>query len=141
MTVLSLTFLHYLAFSLGIGGGVAGLLAGRMAARAAPETRPALGRLQRRVGQVSALSVLVLWVTGIWLVQERYGGFASLSWLFWAKIAAVVALTVCAAWLQSLSFVAWRRGAPPPATRMALLSRLANLFALVALALAVMAFA
>ena len=138
---MSLTFLHYLAFSLGIGGGAAGMLAGRMAARADPELRPGLARLQRRLGQISALSVLVLWVTGVWLIHAQYSGLAPLPWLFWPKIAAVVGLTVCAAWLQLLSLRAWRRGTPPPAPRMARLSMLANLFALLALALGVAAFA
>ncbi|MTJ05802.1 MAG: hypothetical protein FH759_14065 [Sediminimonas qiaohouensis] len=141
MTLISLSFLHYLAFSLGIGGGIAGMLAGRMAARAASETRPTLGRLQRRLGQISALSIVILWVTGVWLIHGRYGGLSPLPWLFWAKIVAVVALTICAAWIQALSLRAWRRETPPPAARMARLSKLANLFALLALGLAVAAFA
>lgn len=138
---MSLTFLHFLAFSLGIGGGMAGLLVGRMATRVDPELQPVLGRLQRRLGQISALSILVLWITGVWLIHTLYGGLASLPWLFWIKVASVVALSVCAAWIQTLSLQAWRRGTPAPAARMARLGKLANLFALLSLALAVAAFA
>lgn len=140
MIVESLKVLHFAAFSVGIGGGLAGLMAGLRARAADPGARPALGALQRFLGRASAVSVLILWASGIALVYQLPGGWSALPPLFWAKFAAVVALTGVAASTQWLVYRGMRGGrAPGPAT-MLRLGVAANVLAPAALVLAVLAF-
>ena len=132
--------LHYLAFSIGLGGGLANMLAGRLAAAAPEAARPVLGRLSAQIGRASALSLVVLWLTGVAMFVNTGWTLAAMSGAFWAKMAAVLVLTGCAAAMQTLGFRAARANRPPPAQSMARLGLLANLAALTALALAVLAF-
>lgn len=132
---------HFLSFSIGIGIGVAGMVIG-MRARAAPaEMRPVLGRIQMVLGRTSFVAVVLLWVTGFYMVYAVYGGWGGFGTLLWLKIAAVVVLTACSIALQVNAIRAMRAGTPPPAKRMAKLGATATTSAVVALVLAVLAFA
>ena len=112
--IATLKILHYLAFSVGIGGGIANVLAGRIAGQAGPAVAAPIGRLQARIGLASALALVVLWVTGLWLTVALYPAVGALPTAFWVKIVAVLALTATAAILQRNAFAARRTGRPPP---------------------------
>jgi hypothetical protein len=58
--IATLKTLHFLAFSLGIGGGMASVMAGLAARRAEPEARAVIARLRRRIGLVAALVTAIL---------------------------------------------------------------------------------
>jgi uncharacterized membrane protein len=138
--VATLKILHFLAFSIGIGGGLANMLAGMIGKRADVAAKPALGKLQARIGLASALALVVLWITGIWLVVARYPQIGALPLSFWLKMAAVVALTATAAKLQLNALAAGQSGTPPPAAQQKWLGMLATLFAVVAVIFAALAF-
>lgn len=132
--------LHFLSFSLGIGGGLANLVIGARAARAEPDQRPALAGAARIVGLIATAGLALLWLTGITLVSAGWGGWATLPVLFWAKLAAVLVLTVCSVLANAALIAARRTGAPPPSDRMAMLGRVGVTAAVLALLLAVAAF-
>jgi hypothetical protein len=133
-------FLHFWALAIGIGGGMANMLAAPIARAAEPEAKPVLGKLQRRIGQMGAGAILVLWVTGIWLVVVEYPVLGRLPMLFWVKIAAVLVLTYVSARGQLLSLRAMRGGPPPDPAVMKKIAMAGATSALAALALAVAAF-
>lgn len=139
MTTL-LLILHFLAFSVGIGGSLSNLLAGAVAARSDPAVRPAIGAVARRVGMMATGGLVLLWLTGIALVQTAWEGWASMPPLFWAKIALVVVLTVCSALMNATVIRADRDGTPPPPERMRMLGTIGALSAILALILAIAAF-
>mgnify|MGYP000081723161 FL=1 len=134
-------FLHFWALAIGIGGGMANMLAAPIARAADPAAKPFLAKLQRRIGQMGAGAILVLWITGIWLVAALYPALGGLPLLFWAKIAAVVVLTYFSARGQILSLRAMRGGPAPDPSVMRKIGMGGAASALAALALAVAAFA
>ncbi|PQO23035.1 hypothetical protein C2I36_10045 [Rhodobacteraceae bacterium WD3A24] len=135
----TLKIIHFLSFAVGIGGGVASLLAG-LAMRTAGGGAPALAGLQRRLGRASAVAIVLLWITGVWMLYAVYGGWGGMSGWFWIKIVAVVGLTAVSARMQWLSITAQRSGTPPAPRIMAGLGAAANLLAIAAVIIAVIAF-
>lgn len=136
----TLLILHFLAFSVGIGGTFANLVITRRATRSDASTRPALAAAGRQIGLAATLGLAVLWVTGPALVARLHGSWAALPDPFLGKMVFVVVLTICSV-LINLSVIAARRtGSPPPPRRMAFLGTLALVSAVLALILAVRAF-
>lgn len=123
--------LHLLALAIGLGLGVAGLVIGAMSK--SPEvTRP----IQRRLSRIAFAALILLWITGLWMVAQGYT-FATLSLWFWLKMVVVVAMTGAAVTAQVL--LLWPRPDTP-----ALLKKLTHIVAgsaALAVILAVLAFA
>lgn len=113
MTIL-LKFLHFTALALALGGGVTNIMLGRQLAAAEGAAKPVIMATQRALARVSALSLLVLWVTGIGLVYAYYGGWSGFGAAFWGKIALAVVLTVNMGVAQHLMSHARKSGTPPP---------------------------
>jgi hypothetical protein len=134
-----LIILHMLSFAVAIGGGVANMIAAIQLKSAPPEALPHLGTVQKRVGRLSFLALILLWLTGGWMM-DLAGGAATMPIVFWVKIAVVVVLTAASLLLQWHVFRAARAGGPPPAATMARLGQIAGLCAVLALVLAVVAF-
>jgi len=138
---ISLLILHFLAFSIGIGGGIANLVIGSKAAAADPVTKPVLGAASRAVGQIASVGLLFLWITGIAMVYTSWEGWASLPQLFWAKFAGVLVLTACSVLMNMHVIRAKRTGTPPPPATMRRLGIIGSGAAILALILAVQTFA
>lgn len=132
---------HFLSFSIGIGGGVAAMLAGIRAKSAAAEAVPVLRGVQKTLGRISFGAVVLLWVSGIFLVYAIKGGWSGLGTIFWLKIAAVVILTVASLTGQYFALTAARRDPAIMGPRMAKIGMTASSAAVAALILAVIAFA
>ncbi|MGQ3486970.1 hypothetical protein [Roseovarius pacificus] len=109
-----LKFLHFAALAFALGGGVANILLGRQIAGAEGAGKSVIMPLQRTLARISALSLLVLWITGIALVYAYYGGWAGLGIFFWTKFAIVVVLTINMGIAQHLMSHARKTGTPPP---------------------------
>lgn len=133
-----LKILHFLALATGLGFGLAGLVAMRVSAGAPPEALATVMKLRARLGQLSGLSILVLWITGIWMWLSVYG--SAMSTVLALKILCVVALTAVSGYLNYAGFRAARGGPRPDPARMALLARTASGLAALIVVLAVLAF-
>ncbi|MFB9150944.1 hypothetical protein [Roseovarius ramblicola] len=130
-----LKFLHFVALAVAIGGGVANMAASRQQARSQADVKQAFAAVQKNVARLSAISLAVLWITGIALVYAIYAGWSGFTAAFWIKIAAVVALTVVSASAQILMA---RKAPPPPIIRPLGLSGMVS--ALLSVLFAVIAF-
>ncbi|MCW9041925.1 MAG: hypothetical protein OQK05_01160 [Pseudopelagicola sp.] len=131
--------LHILMAVTGVGFGLAALLTGMAAAGTPPAQNLLLGPLRIRFARISFASLLLLWLSGLWLYGGRYLG-AEVPALFWVKIGAVILLTLASGTAQVMLLRAARGGpAPTPATMMRL-SKAGATFALAALCLAVLTF-
>lgn len=132
--------IHMLALAVGVGGGVANLIAMRQLALAEGPARAALAVSMRHVGQAAALALILLWVSGVAMSSALYNSWAALPLLFWAKIAAVVALTAVSGTAQVLTFWGMARKSPPDPALMAKLGKTGVALALITTVLAVLAF-
>lgn len=133
-----LEIIHFLSFSVGIGGGVASMVIGLRLRRAEISAVRDLSAAQKVIGRLSFGAIVLLWITGIWMLNSRYG-WSDLPVAFWLKLAAVVGLTAIACRAQYLVLMAPRRGPPAPRT-MARLGMGSSLCAVLALVFAVIAF-
>lgn len=136
-----LKIVHFLAFAIGLGGGVANALIGMQLHAAAPAARAGLGAAQKRIGQIGMVALILVWASGVALVWAAFGGTAGLGAAFWLKMAAVLALTLAVAGLTVQGARAERQGTQPDAAAMARLEAVATGAAVLAIALAVVAFA
>jgi len=137
--MLTLKIIHLLAVITGVGFSFANLLVGKMSAQAAPAAMAEIGPIRARLGQLSFLSLVVLWITGIWMFQAGYGG-GELPMMFRIKIALVILLTFLSVGLQYLAIRAARRGQPPPPKRMKNLGMGAGITSVLVVISAVMVF-
>ncbi|MCI5077353.1 hypothetical protein [Oricola sp.] len=132
--------IHFLSFSVGIGGGVAAMLAGIRAKGAPADAVPLLRSLQKTLGRLSFGAIVLLWVTGIVLVYAARGGWGELNVVFWLKILAVIVLTAASLTGQYYGLTAARRDPAVMGPRMAKIGMTASTAGVAALILAVLAF-
>jgi len=132
--------IHYLCFSVGIGGGVAAMLAGIRAKGAAAEAVPVLRGIQKTLGRISFVAIMLLWVTGLYMIYAIRDGWAGLGVFFWLKILAVLVLTGASLTAQYFTLTAAKRDPAVMGPRMAKIGMTASGSAVVALIFAVFAF-
>lgn len=133
-------FVHFLSLAVGLGGGAANIVIGIRSGAARPEALPALAGVQKILGRMSFAAVVLLWITGIWLLVPAYE-WGELTTAFWIKILFVVVLTVASVMSQVHSVRAGRTGTPPPAATMAVWGGTAETAGILAVLFAAYAFA
>jgi uncharacterized membrane protein len=100
LTLQIFLFIHLVAFAVAAATNVAMPLVGRRMTGATPEAAQALGAIARRLGINARIAVATLIISGIALVQLKYGGVDGLGVWFWVKmvlVALVVAFMVATA--------------------------------------------
>ncbi len=132
--------IHFLSFSAGIGGGVAAALIGIRAKGAAADAVPTLRGLQKTLGRIGFGAIVLLWLTGIYMIYEIKGGWTGLGTVFWLKILAVIVLTAASLTGQYFALTAAKRDPAVMGPRMAKIGMMATSSAIAALILAVIAF-
>lgn len=133
-----LKILHLLAMAVGVGFGLAGLVIMGVTKARGREAMGLAMPLRARLGQLSALALLLLWVTGVWMWLALHGG--GLGLWFGLKLLLVIGLTVVAALLNIAGFRAARGGPRPDPVRMQRLSLIAAGLSVTIVVLAVLAF-
>lgn len=134
-----LLFLHFFGLLLGAGPGTAQGIIARRADTASPEEAKTLRSLGPMLANVSAVGIVILWITGPIMAWTVYGGFANLPGAFWIKFIFVVLLTLIAIYTQ-VTFAEIRRGNMAAAQRLRWLGPSAGISALLAVLFAVIAF-
>lgn len=137
--VLFLKLLHILALVVGVGGGVANMIALRQMKRAEGPAKMAIGGVMRQVGFAAALALVVLWISGIGLVEAKYD-WGAMPPAFWIKIALVVGLTAVSGTAQVLTLRGMIRKSPPPPPLMARLGKTGAALAVATTVMAVLTF-
>ena len=132
--------IHFLSFAIGIGGGVANMVIAMRAASVDAAMQMPLRAVQTTLGRLSFGTLILLWLTGVYMIYAANGGWAGLGTVFWMKIAAVLVLTAASFTMQYMVLTAARREPAMLARRMPQLGMTATGAAVAALALAVFAF-
>ena len=97
-----LLILHFLALVLGFSVSIANIVMSGLMASAQPSEKAVLGRFPPIMSRIGRIGLALLWVSGAIRVYTKWGGFATLTWQFYAKLAAVVALTVTVVYIHQL---------------------------------------
>lgn len=132
--------IHFLCFSVGIGGGTAAALIGIRAKGAPGDAVPVLRGVQKTLGRIAFGAIVLLWLTGVYMVYADKGGWAGLGTAFWLKMLAVVVLTAASLSAQYFTLTASRRDPAKMGPVMAKIGMTATGSAVAALILAVIAF-
>ena len=135
-----LKFVHFFAIAAGVGGGFAGLLMGLWARNASMEVKTWLGPMLAALARLGFVSLVLLWISGVALTFQLYGGFGEMGLMFHVKLILVTFLTFLSTGVQLV-----RAGALPahlmanPARRMTV-SKTASVLGLLILVVAALAF-
>ena len=132
---------HFLAMAVGIGGGVASGILAEVATRAEPAGKMSIGKAASIIGDFGFISVLVMWLSGVWMVLAIFDGFADMPNSFNLKLLSAVALTAAVTAMQVVKRKAKAAGQPPDPARMKMIGQIAMLSAVFTVAVAVITFA
>ncbi|MDE0590401.1 hypothetical protein OU789_10730 [Halocynthiibacter sp. C4] len=116
MLVIFLKFLHFLALFFG-GVSIASSIVQSAHAKAKTPPAPPVQSAMRTLGFMSLGAILVLWITGIALVQALEGALV-LNWAFYGKLVGAAIVLGCSAALNFLSLNAARKKTAPDAALM-----------------------
>jgi uncharacterized membrane protein len=134
-----LLILHFIGMAMAFSASFGMLVMNGLMNQAAPAERAVLGRFPPAIARVRDVGLLFLWVTGLWMLFGRWGGFGGLPWPFHAKITAVVLLSGLVGYSHMLARKA-RQGDAAAAARIRTVGFAAFVLGLVALIFAVATF-
>lgn len=131
--------LHLIGLMMGAGGGFGSTITMRVAATRPPDHVAVLRTLGPIMARFAAAGLVLMWLTGLALVALKYGGFAGLPGLFWAKMIFVTTLTLAAIAVE-ITYGQVKGGDMKAAARLPLLGPIAGISSLIAVVFAVLAF-
>ena len=131
--------LHLIGLMMGAGGGFGSMIVMGVAAKRPPDHGVVLRTLGPTLARFAAAGLALMWLSGVALVELRFGGFSNLPPLFWVKIAFVLSLTL-AAIATELTYARVQRGDVEAAKRLPLLGPVAGASSLLAVLFAVLTF-
>lgn len=135
----TLKIIHMLAL---FGGGAAGignalLIRGVLASDGPPA--PLAANTIRTLGRIGLASILLLWITGLWMGAIKYDGMPE-GWAFWVKLVGATAVLLAVLLIASIAIRADRAGQPPDLHRIDRIEPVAGIGAVIATVFAVIAF-
>lgn len=126
MLLIILKLVHFFALAIGVGGGFA---TGVVGAMVGPKDPALAGAVQTRIGRVGFGALILLWITGIWMLNTGVQ-VASLGLTFWAKMACVALMTAISGWMQVMPVAQKQALGPRLGMAMMVLAILAIIFAI-----------
>jgi uncharacterized membrane protein len=137
----TLKIFHLLGLILAFAGGIGNMFAGMKLSAIPPEGARAVGGFRISLGKLSTMGLILLWLTGVWMVATNGGWSVFDDLTFVLKFAAVLVVTGFSIAANITVARARKAATPPDAARMKMIGQGAMLFALVAMILAVITFA
>ncbi|MBI5707326.1 MAG: hypothetical protein HZC36_10100 [Armatimonadetes bacterium] len=134
-----LVVMHFIGMAMGYAVSIANIVMSVLMSRVEAMDRAILGKFPPMMSTVGTAGLGVLWVTGIALVFTKWQGFTMLPSTFWYKLGAVVCLTVTVAIIHRLQRLVRTQG-PSALPKLQAAGKVATVFALVSLILAVFTF-
>jgi hypothetical protein len=95
--------LHFLGLAMGLATGFSMLVMGPLIDRASASEKGVLGRFPPLMSRIGSFGLLLLWLSGLGLLQFKWGGFGnmgSMPWQFHAKLLLVIILSGLIGFLQ-----------------------------------------
>ncbi|HEX5071253.1 MAG TPA: CopD family protein [Vicinamibacterales bacterium] len=100
-----LLVLHFLGLAMGLSVGLSSMVMAGLIDKSAPAEKAVLGRFPPLMSRVGSIGLALLWITGLGLFFEKWGGFENIGnmpWQFHLKLTLVVILSGLIGYLQSL---------------------------------------
>ena len=135
-----LKIIHFLAFTVAIGAGLASLVSVVALAKLPSGTMPTLGKFRKILGMFSTIGLGFLWATGLAMIMGFHGPALFSNSAFVWKMAAVVVLTLISAAANFELMRSMMQSRPPNGQLLVRLTIGAQISAIAALILAVVAF-
>ena len=135
----TLMLIHFLGLAMGLSTGFANMVMAGLIAKAAPNEKSVLGRFPPAMAKIGVIGLTLLWGSGLAIVYTRYGTFSILPRPFIVKIAAVVLLTLCVAYIHVLMPRA-QRGDAAAMARIQKIGMMTGPLAIIAIIFAVITF-
>ena len=136
----TLKIIHFSGLILAFAGGIGNMVAGMKLSTIPPEGAPAVGAFRFALGRISTLGLILLWLTGIWMVSLNDGWAIFSDLTFVLKFAAVLVVTGFSIAANITVARATKADTPPDSARMKMIGQGALFFAFLALILAVLSF-
>lgn len=108
-----LLILHFIALAAAMGGGLSNIVAKRQMPKADPVTYPGFALASGAVGKMATFSLLILWITGLWMGFLKYESLGAFPATLLIKILFVAILTGFSASLNLMIIKARKAGVPP----------------------------
>jgi len=108
-----LLILHFIALTAAMGGGLSNILAKRQMPKADPVTYPGFALAAGAVGKMATHSLILLWITGLWMAFLKFGSLGEFPTMLWVKLLAVTILSGFSASLNVMLIKARKAGTPP----------------------------
>jgi len=134
-----LLMLHFVGLAMGFAASFANMAMGRLIERAAPPEKSVLGQFPPIMSGIGRIGLLLLLVSGVIMTYVKFGGMGGMRWQFYAKLAAVLSLTVAVVYIYSLERRVGR-GDTAAGTQIVMAGKVATSLALLSLIFAVLAF-
>lgn len=135
-----LLFVHFVGLVMGFAGGIGSAVSMRYAGEASADGAAALRLLPPVFANISAVGLLLLWITGAIMIWSVFGGPGGLPGLFWLKIAFVLLLTVLTGALHATHAAIRRTGNAALGGRLGMIGPASGISALAAMLIAVLVF-
>lgn len=97
----ALLVLHFLGLAMGFATGFGNMVMASLMAKATPDERRALAKFPPAIARVGDVGLVLLWLTGLTLVFQKWGGFGAMPGLFHAKLTTVVLMTLVIGFVHS----------------------------------------
>jgi len=143
--IVILKFIHFLSILLAGGNAVGSVVIQRTHMAAGEPPSAPTAKAMRNMGLIGLLAIALLWITGVWLVIQLYGGWQvhSLWWAnaaFYAKLVGATLIAAVSVFANLHMAAAGRANRPPNAPLMGRLAILGRVGLFLALAGAAVAF-
>ena len=134
-----LKLLHFIGLAMGMSVSIGNIVMAGVMAKDAPPEKAVLARFPPALSAVGRIGFGLLVATGLTMVYVRWDGFGSMPPLFFVKLTFVALLALTVGYAHSLEARA-HQGDTAAAARMPKVGKLASLFALTVVTLAVFTF-
>lgn len=134
-----LAVLHFIGLTMGFSVSIANIVMSGLMSRAESQEQAVLGRFPPLMSRVGSVGLALLWITGISLVFTKWQGFTNLPPMFWYKVGSVVGLTITVGVIHGLERQVRSQG-PSALGKVQSAGKVATLFGVLSLVLAVLAF-
>jgi uncharacterized protein with PQ loop repeat len=133
-----LLIFHFVGLMLGAGGGLGSTVTMGYANSLSEQKAKTVRGLGPILARMSLAGVVIMWLTGIWLLLTRYD-ISALPVMFWFKIGFVLLLTIAAVSIE-MTYARVKAGNAKAAALLPSLGPMAGISSLMAVIFAVLAF-
>ena len=134
-----LLIVHFVGLMMGAGGGLGSTIAMGYSRTLPPEQAAVVRGLGPALAHLSTAGLVLMLLTGVTMLMNKYGGMAGMPMMFHIKLLFVTTLTLAAIFIE-VTYAQVRKGNAKAAAMLPRLGPVAGISSLLAVTFAVLAF-